>query len=130
MDILMAIKPRYVNLMRSCIKRVELRKKMRMQDVGRIFIYETNPIKMVIAFFEPTDIIHVELPELWESVKNICGLEQREFDNYFIGKSMGYGIFFRGIVPIVPTELKVINKHPPQSYVLLKEEESMRLLMG
>jgi len=56
-DIILAVKPKYVELIKSGVKTIELRKSAPTCPVDRIYIYETAPVSKVVGYFRGSDVI-------------------------------------------------------------------------
>jgi type I restriction enzyme, S subunit len=120
MDVLLSIKPRYVKSIIDGEKRYEFRKKVfRQTDVSRVYIYSSSPIKKIVASFEIGDILEDHPVDLWENVKGYAGIDDRDFFDYFAGKSRAFAIEIQDLQelpePIDPRET-IPGFVPPQSY--------------
>jgi Uncharacterized conserved protein len=92
-----------------------------------VVVYVSSPVKQVWGTFEVQRIIARPLPELWQIVRNDAGLTQAEFDKYFSGSTLGYGIYLHKVLkaekPIDMSEIREVWKdfYPPQSYLYLSD---------
>lgn len=59
MNILLSMKPEYVEKVLSGEKKYEFRKRIWKKDVDWFFIIATSPIKMMVAHFIPSGIVEV-----------------------------------------------------------------------
>lgn len=120
MDVLLSIKPRYVKSIIDGEKRYEFRKKVfRNPSVNRVLIYSSSPVKKIVASFEVGKILEDYPADLWESVKDYAGIDDRDFFDYFAGKSRAFAIEIQDLQelpePIDPRET-IPGFVPPQSY--------------
>lgn len=127
MDILLAIRPRYVQFMRDGKKKVELRRVMRTMDVDRIYIYESSPVKMITACLESLHIEKMQIDELWTKTRYISCIPKESFYTYFRGKKEGTGIFFDKFIALKPLSLDLVGASVPQNYVLLDKLQATLL---
>jgi len=120
MDVLLSIKPRYVKSIIDGEKRYEFRKSVfRNHLVSRVYIYSTSPVKKIVASFEIGNILEDRPADLWENVKDFAGIDDRDFFEYFAGKSRAFAIEIQDLhefpEPIDPRET-IPGFVPPQSY--------------
>ena len=120
MDVLLSIRPKYADLIMNGEKRYELRKSIfRREDIDKVYIYSTSPIKKVVGSFIIEDIIEEHPKRLWEKCREHSGLTEREFFRYFNGKKRGFAIKIKGLEkfndPIDPRDI-FPNFVPPQSF--------------
>lgn len=84
---LLPILPKYVKKILEGTKLVEYRKKIRKDSsVNQVLIYQSNDIKMVVAEFRISGVIGGPPLEVWNQTKNIGGIDQKAYFEYF-GKS-------------------------------------------
>lgn len=125
--VLMSIKPRYAELIKSGEKTLELRRIAPKVNPGDILIiYESMPVKRITAFCTIDEMIIAEPEKLWKMAKGAAGLSHDAFVRYFAGKSQAAGIKLRNVHLLKePKLLSVIsmNLRAPQSYRYLGQEE-------
>lgn len=92
MNLLMSIKPEFVDKILSCEKLYEFRKSIFKQDVERVFIYSSFPEKKIVGYFEVGEIICKSPAELWDSFSEVSGISEKDFFKYFEGKNEGFAI--------------------------------------
>lgn len=93
LNVLLSIKPKYVEAILKGIKKYEFRKSIfKKKNIDKIFIYSTSPIKRVVGLFRIGNIIEDHPDCLWKKFKDYAGLTEIEFFNYFNGNSKGYAI--------------------------------------
>jgi type I restriction enzyme S subunit len=120
MDVLLSIKPRYVEAIIDGRKKYEFRKnKFAEADINCIYIYSTAPIKKIIGSFKINSIIEGRPSALWDRLKDQSGISEKEFFDYFSDKETGFALEIKDVVrfeePLDPKTL-FPNFVPPQSF--------------
>ncbi|UCF08747.1 MAG: hypothetical protein JSW28_03380 [Thermoplasmata archaeon] len=120
MNLLLSIKPRYVESIMSGKKRYEFRKTIfRNRNIKRAYIYSTAPVKKIGGSFLIGDIVEDYPDRLWDRFHKLSGLSHEEFFNYFIEGKKGFAIQIESVeefdTPIDPWELNS-DFSPPQSF--------------
>ena len=120
MDVLLSIKPKYVKSILEGDKRYEFRKTIfKNREINRIFIYSSSPVKKIVGSFEIGGILEDHPNDLWNTVKEFAGIDNRDFFAYFEGKSRAFAIEIQNLQefndPIDPYEM-MPGFVPPQSY--------------
>lgn len=129
-SVILSIKPLYSQAIIAGTKKVEFRKKKFKRNVDKVFIYSSSPVKLIIGYFTITDIIEDSPKKLWEAFKDVGGISESDFFDYYKSAETGFSIvidkvysFENGIDPI-----DFIEKFcAPQSYIYVEEK---RLLTG
>lgn len=88
--IIISINPIHVENIINGIKKYEYRKVAAKQDISSILIYETTPIKRVVAEAEIVDVLMMAPDELWKKTKDESGIDRMFFDEYFEGRTIAY----------------------------------------
>jgi predicted transcriptional regulator len=127
-NILLSIKPRYVSLIFSGHKKIELRKKIPTLIKGdRVYVYSSTPEKKIVGFFVVSRVISGEPGFVWDRTKHHNGVEKDFFFEYYRGKDLAHGIKIQSVVKFLePISLESLRtKHgkfsPPQSYMYVDE---------
>ena len=82
-EILISIKPRYVDMLVSGCKTVEIRKRAVRAPAGaRIWIYATSPRQQVVASARLKATASAAPDEIWRTFGDRSGIDRREFDAY------------------------------------------------
>ncbi|MFO7791545.1 MAG: hypothetical protein R6W73_01000 [Candidatus Saliniplasma sp.] len=121
MNVLLSIKPKYVEKILNGEKKFEFRKIVFREGkkVERVYIYSTSPVKKIVAYFTVEKIIEDEPERLWERCSNSSGIDEDEFFNYFENKEKGYAIKINNLnefeEPVDPKSYNP-NFRPPQSF--------------
>jgi predicted transcriptional regulator len=123
MRVLLSIKPEFALKIFDGSKRYEYRRAIfKNQEVSRVIVYASDPIKQIIGEFEIEDILHEEPQSLWVKTKRHAGISKRRFFNYFTNKSKGYAIKIKATRVYdnpLPLSSFMISS-PPQSYMYLR----------
>ena len=120
-QIIISINPQYVNKIIKGIKKYEYRTQIPKKDINLLYIYETLPIKKVVAEVEVLGTLKMPPKALWELTKNYSGISKKNFNIYFLDKKIGYA-YILGKVKIYdyPKDLNEFGiKAAPQSFVYL-----------
>ncbi len=120
MDVLLSIKPRFVEAIMDGRKKYEFRKnKFSKKDINCIYIYSTAPIKKIIGIFKINNIIEDCPTALWDQLKDDAGISEDEFFDYFRNKQKGFALEIKEVERFEnPVDPKIIfpNFVPPQSF--------------
>jgi predicted transcriptional regulator len=123
MKVLLSIKPEYAAKIMSGEKRYEFRRRIfQRKGITTVVIYVTSPMKKVIGEFVVGEIIEREVKALWEETRQFGGIEKDAFDNYFIGKNIGFAIEVGQVIKYKrPCDLCDIRPGlaPPQSFAYI-----------
>ena len=127
MDVLLSIKPKYVKSIINGDKRYEFRKTIfKNREIDRIFIYSSSPVKKIVGTFEIGGILEDHPVDLWDTVKEFAGIDDRDFFAYFEGKSRAFAIEIQNLQefndPINPYET-MPGFVLPQSYCYMDGEK-------
>lgn len=121
--LLLSIRPRFVDMIFSGTKTVELRRvKPRVQAGDLVFVYASGATKGMVGAFEVAGVTAAQPSAIWRKHNGGSGLKKPEFDEYFAGAPIGYAICIRKFWKLAETvPLKTLRKRragfrPPQSY--------------
>ena len=117
--ILISINPEHVENIINGKKKYEYRKIAAKQDVSSIIIYETTPIKRIVAEAEITEVIMLPPEQLWQETKQSAGITKGFFDEYFQGRQMAYA-YKLGKITVYKEPKRLIDfgvKSAPQSFI-------------
>ncbi|MHA1409731.1 MAG: ASCH domain-containing protein, partial [Candidatus Odinarchaeia archaeon] len=92
MNIILSIKPKYCEKIKSGTKTYEFRKSIFKRKIGKVFIYSSSPVQKIIGTFEIDNIINDTPHKLWEICNGSSGLSKSEFFNYFNNTKQGYAL--------------------------------------
>ena len=117
--ILLSINPEHVSKILSGEKAFEYRTKVAKQDVKSLLIYETSPVKRVVAEAEILEVLELPPEDLWVATKDYSGITKDFFDAYFANREIAYAYRLGNIKAYDrPMELSYFGvKAAPQSFV-------------
>ncbi len=120
--IIISINPEHVNNIINGTKKYEYRTKAAKKDVNKLIIYETMPVKKVVAEAEIVEVLALEPNALWEETKDYSGITKKFFDEYFENRKVAYAYKLGKIK--VYDEPKSLNEFglraAPQSFAYAK----------
>lgn len=88
--IIISINPEHVNNIINGTKKYEYRTKAAKKDVNKLIIYETTPIKKVVAEAEIVEVLALDPKALWEKTREYSGITKNFFDEYFKDRKVAY----------------------------------------
>ena len=88
--IIVSINPRHVNNIINGSKRYEYRTRIASKDANKLLIYETAPIKKVVAEVDVIEVLSLDPNTLWEQTKDYSGISKEFFGEYFKNRSVAY----------------------------------------
>lgn len=93
-DVLLSIKPKYVQKIRTGEKQWEFRKQIWSNNkiIDKIYLYETSPKQRITSYFRTSRVINADPNHIWELCKDQAGISKEEFFTYFNGHDEGYAI--------------------------------------
>lgn len=120
--IIISINPEHVKNIINGTKRFEYRTKAAKHDVEKIIIYETIPVKKIVAEAEIMEVLILPPEELWAKTHEHAGITKTFFDAYFNGRDIAYAYKLgKVIVYSHPKELTDFGlKFAPQSFAYIK----------
>ncbi len=119
--IIISINPEHVENIINGSKKFEYRTKAAKSDIEKIIIYETVPVKKIVAEAEIIEVLMLPPQELWECTKNKSGITKSFFDLYFSGRDIAYA-YRLGEVKVYDHPKELIDfglKSAPQSFVYI-----------
>lgn len=131
MNLLISIKPEFVNKILANEKLYEFRKSIFKQDVDKIFIYSTYPVKKIVGYFEVGEIICKPPHELWNSLSDVSGISKKDFFKYYANSNEGFAIkidklhIFDEFIDMNEYE----NFKAPQSFCYVENNECLKELL-
>ncbi|ADD03327.1 protein of unknown function DUF437 [Thermoanaerobacter italicus Ab9] len=118
-QILLSIKPEYVDRIFEGTKRFEFRKvRYKRNDVDKIIIYSTSPIMKIVGEAEIVEIIEDTPSAVWEQTKEYAGIDKEFVDEYYKNKEKAVAYKLGKIKKYLkPLQLKDLGINaPPQSF--------------
>ena len=95
---------------------------MAKKDINKLIIYETMPIKKVVAEAEIIEVLALEPNALWEKTKEFSGITKNFFDYYFKNRKVAYA-YKPGTIKVYDESKSLAEfglKTAPQSFVYAK----------
>lgn len=120
-NMVISINPEHVKNIINGSKKFEYRTKACKTHVNKIMIYETSPVKKIVAEVELIEVLMLPPNELWEKTKEESGITKSFFDNYFANRKIAYAYKLGEIsVYTKPKDITEFGiKHAPQSFVYI-----------
>lgn len=123
MNVLLSIKPKYVEAMAEGKKSYEFRKSMfRNRSIERVFLYSTKPVGKIAGSFKIGRVISDTPRLLWELFGPASGVTYTDFLDYFKGANLGYAIEITDLrvyqTPVHP-DLYIPGFKPPRSFTYI-----------
>ena len=121
-SIIISINPKHVEHIIKGTKKFEYRTKAAKTDVKKIIIYETTPIKKVVAEAEIEEVLMMNPESLWAETKDQSGITKAFFDSYFKNRKVAYA-YRLGKVKVYeePKSLQEFGlRYAPQSFVYVR----------
>jgi len=122
-EILISLKPRHAESIFGGIKTVELRKRRLNVEPGcRVWIYATTPTAAILGYARLDRIEVAPPPQLWKKLGRKTGISREEFETYFQGCEVAYGLVLADVMemeaplPLARIRETIDNFHPPQFY--------------
>lgn len=135
--LLLSIRPQYVASIFARTKRVELRRvRPRLQAGDLVIVYESEATKGIVGAFTVKGVTEAKPENIWRKHKDEAGVSKKEFDAYFSGVDVGYGIQIGAAwqldSPILLSTLRQRRTgfRPPQSYHYLSHPDVLHLSDG
>lgn len=126
MNVLLSIKPRYVEEIIEGNKKYEFRRSIWRcrEDVDMVYMYASSPMKKIVGAFTVEKIFEDHPEKLWNRFREFSGIKEKEFFNYFKTSKKGFAIEIEEVevfeTPINP-KLIIPNFVPPQSFCYIDE---------
>lgn len=123
MEPLLSIRLKWIDLIASGSKTVELRKSFPDYS-GRAWVYSCSPVKRIVGWMEVDHVEHLPVEDLWERLGSFSCVPKDMFDNYYSKSQGGVGLVLNAWHWLPePVELKDIGfKAPPQSWRWIDEK--------
>lgn len=113
-NVVLSIKPEYVAEIKAGRKRFEFRKAIFKEPVGKVYIYASEPVSMVVGEFQPVDVVKGSPDEVWQRTKQYAGIQKEWYDRYYAGRDTAYAIEIKNLK--LYDQPKALPFHAPQSF--------------
>ncbi|MDF2804032.1 MAG: hypothetical protein K0S61_3935 [Anaerocolumna sp.] len=124
MNVLLSIKPEFVERIFDGSKKFEYRRKIfKRVEIKKVIIYATSPISKVVGEFEIDEIYFDSINKLWNRTKDLSGINKTYYERYFSGLKFGYAIKIKSAIKY-DIALSIQEKYhinAPQSFVYVQE---------
>ena len=122
--ILLSIKPRFVDEIRRGNKLYEYRKILPKKNcIRKLLIYESCPVKRVVAECDIESFIWMNTEKLWEKTASLSGIDKCFYDQYFDNRPLAGAIKMRNIRFF--DKVKTIDEYnikvAPQSFCYIED---------
>ena len=120
--VVLSVKPRFADAILSGAKDVEVRRQpVGVQPGDIVLLYSSTPEKAVTGWATVADFLVEQADALWRSHGHRTQLRRAEYDSYFAGVDLAYGLVLtdphRMANPVPLADLREIHGvHPPQSW--------------
>ena len=119
MNVILSIKPEFVEKIFSGEKQYEYRKVLFKQKVDTVYIYASRPISKIVGEFKIEKIINDTPANIWNQTKEHSGVTKSFFQKYYTGKDKGVALKIKECKKykeaVVPTTV-ISNFKVPQSF--------------
>ena len=119
MNVILSIKPQFVQEIVAGRKRFEFRKKTFKQPVDKVYVYSSAPVCKLVGEFSLCSISSGCPTIVWRQTSKFAGISKSFFDDYFLGKSIAYALKigeFKAYKKPIDANSVISNFTPPQSY--------------
>lgn len=120
-NILLPIKPVFAEEILCNRKKYEYRKKLCYENIDKIYLYATAPVKCILGEVEVLEKIIMKKCKLWELSKNESGISLEYYERYFRANEYG-SAYHLGKVQRYENRVQLEEigiKYYPQSYVYI-----------
>lgn len=121
-NIIISINPEHVKNIINGTKKFEYRTKAARSDVNKIIIYETTPIKKIVAEVEIEEVLMMKPADLWNETKHQSGITKSFFDSYFENRDIAYA-YRLGKVKVYEQPKTLMDfglRYAPQSFAYVR----------
>lgn len=136
-DILISIRPEYVDQILEGYKTVELRRRFteEVDQNTRLFIYSSNPVGAIVGSAKIDKVTRLSVKQIWKKFRKEACIERAAFDNYFYGIQFGFVLSLGKVTPLAETVDRedILDRwgiRPPQSYMYLSTEIASAISTG
>ena len=91
-NIILSIKPQYVEEIKAGRKRFEFRKVIFKRKVAKVYIYASAPVGKVVGEFQPLGILSGTPSAIWKQTQKKSGVTKAFYDSYYAGRQLAYAI--------------------------------------
>jgi predicted transcriptional regulator len=132
--LVLSINPRFARMILRGEKTVELRRRAPRRSTDFwISLYATTPLRAMIGVVRAYGVLVAPPEDLWEAVKEGCGLEREEYWRYYEGASRAVGLQLESPIAFPdPLSLNSLRHWwpgfmPPRSFAYLSHEQAEQI---
>lgn len=125
MNVILSIKPEFVEKIFSGEKQYEYRKVLFKQKVDTVYIYASRPISRIVGEFKIEKIINDTPENIWKETKRQSGVTQNFFDKYYKGREKAVALKIKECKEYkeaINPESLIPNFKVPQSFIYVEEK--------
>ena len=126
MNVILSIKPEFVERIFSGEKKYEYRKVLFKQKVDTVYIYASSPISKIVGEFKIEEVIYDTPETIWKLTKTHSGVSKAFFQLYYKGKPKGVALKIKDCKEyaesVNPNSL-IPNFSVPQSFIYAKNSK-------
>lgn len=94
----MSIRPPFALAILDGSKKIEFRKRPLAEDIDKVVIYTTAPVKAVVGEFYFSEQIVASPSELWQRYSKVAGIDEKSFFEYFNETTYAIGILIDKVI--------------------------------
>ena len=125
MNVILSIKPEFVEKIFSGEKQYEYRKILFKQKVDTIYIYASRPISKIVGEFKIEETLCDTPENIWKETKRQSGVTWKFFDKYYKGKSKAVALKIKECKEYkeaINPESLIPNFKVPQSFIYIENK--------
>ena len=119
MNVILSIKPQFVEEIVAGRKSYEFRKKGFKKKVNKIFVYASSPVCRIVGEFKLGNVLEGSPEQIWSLTSQRSGISKSYFDEYFMRHPIGFTLEIKSFrqyeLPINPYQV-IKGFHAPQSF--------------
>lgn len=121
-SIILSVKPPYAEKIISGEKKYEFRRKLCTENIDKIYLYATSPIKKIVGEVRIHEKYSMKKEHLWELTHEVSGISEDFFKEYFRKQNCACAYKLGNAIKYeMPIELRELGiNYVPQSYVYIK----------
>ena len=128
MNILLAIKPKYIEKIVDKEKLYEFRKALPKNNFEKVYVYASSPISKIVGEFTVETIISDDKNNVWWWCKDFSGLTKEQFFNYFSNKNIANAIAIKNYINYNKyIDVKDLNLKVPQNFCYLNNAQEAKI---
>ena len=125
MNVILSIKPEFVEKIFSGEKQYEYRKVLFKQKVDTVYIYASRPISRIVGEFKIDEILCDTPENIWNETKRQSGVTQNFFNKYYKGREKAVALKIKECKEYkeaINPESLIPNFKVPQSFIYVVEK--------